>query len=353
MAFKMIAGAHVAFKNCLFAVATIVFASGLSAQTQAVARPAASSAAAAGGSAMPAASGVEQSPSLESAPRVPGVSGVFQGFNAGVNYSAVHNSSIGWYSVVTPALDWAFSSHFSADVSASVYFKRRYETTIPGNPPKLETVQSASDAGDTLIGLHASFAKGATGDTATVSVSAPTGDVTAGLGTGKATFDFTNHLERDQGLAAYFLDLGAGNSSYLFNNAVERNSSSRGSLAHFMVGAEDWIGDRVFLEQVIYEQLPFGSQTIYAEDERTPPGQPPPPAGTTVSTGASEDNGLTTYFGIPMSANLTFSGYYNRSLRHHSDTVSFGVTWVLRGSSRKWSALVDRALEEAEKPNSQ
>jgi len=68
-----------------------------------------------------------------------------------------------------------------------------------------------------------------------------------------------------------------------------------------------------------------------------------------VSTGASEDNGLTTYFGVPAGGNVTLSGYYNRSLRQHSNTVSLGVTWVLRGKNSRWRSLVDRALEEAER----
>jgi hypothetical protein len=341
----------VALKICLFAGALVVFSSGLSAQTQAAAKPAANGVPAANGaSAAGAAPGLQQSPSLESAPRVPGVSSAFQGFNAGINYSAVHNTTIGWYSVVTPALSWAFSSHYSADVNTSVYFKRQYQTTTAGTPPKVTTVETAYDAGDTLFGLHASFSPRAVEDTVTATISAPTGDVTAGLGAGRVTFDFTNHLLASKGPAEYFLDLGAGDSSYLFDNSVERNSSSRGGLAHFMIGAQGWIADRVFLEQVLYEQLPFGSQTIYAEGRQPPPGQPPPPSGTAVSTGASEDNGFTSYFGVPVSGNVNLSGYYNRSLRQHSNTVSFGVTWVLRGSNRKWTALVDRALEEAERP---
>ena len=332
-------------KICLFAGALAVFSSGMSAQ--APARPAASGASASG-----ATPGLQESPSLQSAPRVPGVSSAFQGFNAGINYSAVRNTSIGWYSVVTPALSWAFNSHYSADVNTSVYFKRRYTTTTTtGGTTKQTIVDTAEDAGDTLFGLHAAFATRAVEDTVSATISAPTGDVTAGLGAGRVTFDFTNHLERSKGQAGYFLDLGAGNSSYLFNNSVERNSSSQGGLAHFLVGAQGWIADHVFLEQVIYEQLPFGTQTIYAKDEKPPPGQPPPPPGAKVSTGASEDNGLTTYFGVPAGGNVNLSGYYNHSLRQHSNTVSFGVTWVLRGSNHKWSALVDRALKEAERTN--
>ena len=57
-----------------------------------------------------------------------------------------------------------------------------------------------------------------------------------------------------------------------------------------------------------------------------------PPPATVAGSSASEDNGITTSLGIPLTDHLTFSGYYNRSLRQHVDTVSTGITYVLRGS---------------------
>jgi len=54
---------------------------------------------------------------------------------------------------------------------------------------------------------------------------------------------------------------------------------------------------------------------------------------TTVTT-VAEDNGFTTMAGFPLTHHVTLSGYYNRSLRQHLDTVSFGVTYVLCGKPR-------------------
>jgi hypothetical protein len=63
----------------------------------------------------------------------------------------------------------------------------------------------------------------------------------------------------------------------------------------------------------------------------------------------SEDNGFTTSIAIPLTDHLTLSGYYNRSLREHLDTVSTGITSVLRGTARhRRLSLIDRALREAE-----
>ena len=301
--------------------------------------------AAAAPAAAPAAGLTENAPSLESMPPVPGIANVFKGFNAGLSYASVHNSTIGWYSVATPALSYAFSSHYSADVSSSIYFKRKYLTYLPTDPPRQRWVDEATDAGDTLLGFHASFTPGPFEEMLTGTLSAPTGDAAAGLGTGRVNFDFTNHTEYFRRQMGLFLDLGVGNSSGLFNNMVERNYSTSGGLAHFLVGAEDWIGNRVFVESLLYEQLPFGTQTVLAEPAL--PGTMLQPNKASRSA-VNEDNGITTYLSVPVSGNLALSGYYSRSLRQHSDTVSVGFNWVLKG--RTADSMVDRALEEAEKP---
>ena len=62
----------------------------------------------------------------------------------------------------------------------------------------------------------------------------------------------------------------------------------------------------------------------------------------------SEDNGFTTFVGIPLTHYVTFTGYYNHSLRQHLDTFSFGVTYVVRGASKRKLSMIDKALREAE-----
>jgi hypothetical protein len=81
-------------------------------------------------------------------------------------------------------------------------------------------------------------------------------------------------------------------------------------------------------------------------------GGNPPPAPTPVATsGAIEDNGFTTIVGVPLNDHLMLSGYYNRSLRQDLDTVSFGMTYVIRGRKRRSLSMIDRAIREAEGAN--
>ena len=298
---------------------------------------------------------------VQTVPRVPGLGTLFDGLNAGITYSGVHSSSVGWYSVTTPAVNYTFSQRFSADASTSIYFHRLVENTNTATAAAHPLVDGGVNPGDTLIGFHAFFEPGSLQDTITASLTAPTGDRSKGFGTGQVTYDFSNHVDRYFNKLGAVLDVGAGNSSGLFNDQVFKDYNSVGGLAHFETGLIYWLPRRTYIEAVAYEQLPLGSQTVYrivpqGEDVRrnedgggsgggtTPP---PPPVPTKIST-VSEDNGFTMFVGIPLTNYFTLSGYYNRSLRQHLDTVSFGVTYVVRGTSRRKLSMIDKALREAE-----
>jgi hypothetical protein len=281
-------------------------------------------------------------------PRVPGVSTLWRGFNAGVTFSGVHDSTIGWYNVVTPAVSYTFSPHFSADVSASIYPYRLVEVDQATTPPTVQLVPTQGEAGDTLIGLHAAFQSGLLRSTTTAYVTAPSGDQSAGLGAGKATFDFSDRVERYVGKAALLLDIGAGDSSSLYNNLVTRDYNSVGALAHFQEGVAAWLPGSSYIQSVAYEQVPFGNQTVLTPQVR--PGSPAPPPAT--SNSVTSDNGVTTSLSLPLNSHLELSGYYNCSFAEHDDTVSFGFTYVVRGTLRSSRlSMIDRALREAEQGN--
>ncbi|KAA6458364.1 hypothetical protein DYQ86_20845 [Acidobacteria bacterium AB60] len=296
--------------------------------------------------AAPAQSTPVQSKTVALVPRVPGLTTLFNGLNAGVSLSTVHNSAIGWYSVLTPAVNYTFSSRYSADASTSLYLHRRVLQTTT-SPPTQQLVVQNTTAGDTLLGLHATFLPGSLIDTASVYLSAPTGDKSAGLGTGKVTYDFNNHVERYRNNLGFLLDTGAGNSSILANDLLNKNYSSVGGLAEFQAGAILWLPKDSYVETIAYEQLPFGSQTIYTatgEHRRVP-------TKIVTSSGFAEDNGFVAFTGIRLTHHFTLSGYYNRSFRRKTDTVSCGITWVLKRAVHvsEEDSMIDRAIREAEK----
>jgi hypothetical protein len=305
---------------------------------------------------------------LAKVPRVPGVSTLFDGFNAGVTYSGVHDSASGWYSVVTPAVSYTFSDRYSADASASIYFHRLVQNTNPATAATQPLVVEPINAGDTLIGFHAFFEPGSLQNTITGSLTAPTGDQSQGLGAGQVTYDFSNHAERYYKKVGFLVDVGAGDSSGLFNSVVSKDYSSVGPLAHFQAGLVVWLPHRTYIQSVAYEQLPLGSQTVYRTVKRGEHdqgeddgggggnggggngggGNPPPAPTPTATSGAIEDNGFTTIVGVPLNDYLTLSGYYNRSLRQDIDTVSFGMTYVIRGRRKRTISMIDKAIRAAE-----
>lgn len=297
--------------------------------------------------------GAQQTPHIESSfvsgaasfkqePKIPEHNSLGRGFNAAITFSGVHDSALGWYSVSTPSVSYSLTQRFGADASISIYPSRNIPNTnfrtLRANPLLLEYGQ----LGDAYLGIHATFNPRLLRNTTTASFTFPTGERSTGIGAGKFTFDFSNQMEHDFKRAGLILDAGAGNSSGLFNRLITKNYTSVGALTHFQQGVIVWLPRNSYVEYVAYQQVPVGGQTLY-----TNPGFP----GRTVFSGSSigRDFGLTTFVGIPLSTHLTLSSYYSRSFSQPRDTVSVGLTFVMRrtpGTGRL--SMVDRALRESE-----
>lgn len=282
---------------------------------------------------------------IDHVPRVPGIGPILRGVNGGLTYAGVNNSVVGWYQVLVPAVSYSFSEHYAMDTSATFYLHRYVQNLDPKTGATQQLVLDTADAGDTLFALHGSFRPHGVSEMATLSLSAPTGNRTNGLGTGRVTFDFNNHAERFWGNKGLHLDLGMGDSSSVANSLLIRDYNTLGALAHFEAGAALWSRRFGFLETSLYEQLPVGSQKVYKRADASGQGWE---EQVLVSNGLSEDNGVTMTFGMPLTAHLMFSGYYNHSMRQRQDTVSLGMTFVVRSlPGKRRLAMIDRALREA------
>ncbi|WP_141223883.1 hypothetical protein [Granulicella pectinivorans] len=286
-----------------------------------------------------------RAPGIDPQSHVSAYGNILTGLNAGLTFSAVHDSSTGWYSVATPAVSYSFTPRYSADASMSIYPYRltpNQSTTATASNRLLPT---HGDLGDMLVEGHATFSPGPVRDIATIALTLPTGNHTDGLGTGRATFNVDNRIERYFGQTGLLVDVGGGDSAGLVNRLVTEDDSSLGPLAQFQVGFLTWLPRSISLQSVAYEQLPIGDQKTYTTLTR--PGGPP----RTVVSGrkVTEDNGFTTSLYMPLTSHLVLSGSYNRSLRLHLDTVSTGVTFVWKGFPvRHKDSLIDRAMREAE-----
>ncbi len=262
-------------------------------------------------------------------PKVPGLSSFLRGFNAGVTFSGLHDSQNGYATLAQPAIGYTFNPTFSLDITVPLYLYRlaaAQDLTLPLTQRTLSP--QLAEFGDTLISFHALFLSRRFDYQATFSATAPTGDLNHGLSSGRATVDFSNHLDHTFRHFSPYAELGIGDSSTLANQLLNRNFTTLGPLAHFQAGVAFPLMRGASFATNAYEQLPIGDQKIYETIAR-------PNAPTTfVIAGRNifEDNGFTNTLDIPLRDHTTVSAYYNRSLRFHDDTVSFGITFVLRGT---------------------
>lgn len=255
-------------------------------------------------------------------PEVPGIFSI-RGFNAGITFSSFHDSLTGWSTLATPAFGYSFNDNYSIDATLPIYMYRLAESRSTHPRPNSQLVNQRGELGDLLLGFHALFAFPLCNYQATLGVTAPTGDEAYGLTTGRVTFDLNNHFERTYGRFTPSIDIGAGDSTALVNRQLNKMYTSLGPLAHFQLGVSVNLLRSLSFESDVYEQLPIGDQKIYGLSRN---------GRATVVTGynVSEDNGFINYLGIPIDAHTSLSGYYNHSLRRHTDTVGMGITWVIR-----------------------
>jgi hypothetical protein len=268
-------------------------------------------------------------------PEVPGISASLHGWNAGATVTGVHESTTGWATIFIPAIGYNVNDIFSIDATVPIYMFRLAESLSAHPKPNARLVNQRGVPGDIVFGLHAQFIPRRFQYQLTGLITAPTGDQTYGLSTGRVTFDISNRFERTFTRITPYLDFGGGDSTYLVNRILNKNYTSLGPLAHFHVGLGIDLFRGISSESEAYEQLPLGDQKIYGPSRK---GRPPIVTGHNVT----EDNGFINALDIPLDRHTTFSGYYSRSLRFRADTAAIGVTYVLRPAP----ATEDPAIDE-------
>ncbi len=253
-----------------------------------------------------------------------------KGFNSSVGVAGQHDSAAGWSSTITPDIAWRFDSHFSVNISIPIY-----DYVITSKVPKGGTVAVAKIQkhvlGDTTIDGEFEAHPALFDYTLSTTVGAPTGDSSDGLGTGKWTYAFNNRFEHS--LADWVtpaLELGIGDNPNLNNTRVRKSYADDGMSAHFQFGFDIAVPFGADFETDAYEDLPIGSQTVTSATTKGKKGRQT--ATTTTPPGAGEDNGFLNTLDIPLTPHIKLSGFYNRSLRLHDDTVGVSLTFLLRAA---------------------
>ena len=249
-----------------------------------------------------------------------------KGFNFAVTTSSQHDSATGWSNVLEPNLSYRFNDHFAVDVGVPYYTRvNAFVPTTTGHTTTTALKTSSGLLGDTVISGQFDNGFKSFWYTGSVSMGVPTGDSELGLTANQVTYNVNNHFERTMGLFTPNVEVGIGNSSSLDNSTSRKTYVAVGTAGFFQAGSMIDMPLGMSFEADAYESLPIGDQRVFGTITRK---------GKTVQvlegTGAAEDNGFSTSLLSPLGRHLSFTGYYTRSLRQHSDTVGFSFMYALR-----------------------
>jgi len=266
-----------------------------------------------------------------------------RGFSSYTTLSQSYDSSANWTSIVDSTVAYNFNRVFGISLGAPFYlaynqplFNNSTTTTQTGGPTTQFTPNSGYNAiGDMRFGLRFATPTPVIKYVVTVTGTAPTGDTSLGLSTGRATADFNNHVEFDFGHFSPLLDLGIANSNALIT-MVKRPYTTLGVLSHYKAGLGLPLGKRLSLELAGYENLPLGLQKLYSQEFNRGPGSVSSSGkgksapiyeqvAAAIGKGFTEDNGFTTGLNADLGRRMDMGFTYDRSARQKLDSFSFSI----------------------------
>lgn len=294
-----------------------------------------------------------------------------RGFTFSTSMMGSHDSFSGWSSVMDSSVRYDFNRVFGVELGVPYYmmhkgYKGSMAATQSAVTPPL--VSAYNTLGDTYLRLHFAAPKTSFHYAAMITGTAPTGDTSSGISTGRPTFDLNNHIEHTFGFFTPMAEFGIGDSSALIDQRVSepyasllntRPGLSReplflalvnqqirppyttlGPISHYRVGATfDFL--RIFsFSPSAYEYMPIGNQKVYSHlfipsktgtliqviNGRRVPGYES--VRELKGQGILEDNGLTAEMTVSLNRHMALVGTYQRSLRFHLDMVAFGMSFT-------------------------
>ncbi|HKT25577.1 MAG TPA: hypothetical protein VJR04_13295 [Terriglobales bacterium] len=264
-----------------------------------------------------------------------------KGFSSYTNLSQSYDSSANWTSTIDSTISYSFNRVFGISVGAPFYLA--YNQPLFSSSTTLQTLTTTQTApisgynamGDMRFGLRFATPTPILKYVVTVTGTAPTGDTSLGLSTGRFTGDFNNHLEFDLGRISPLVELGLANTSALVT-AVKRPYTTLGMLSHYKAGLGIPLGKVLNFEISGYENLPLGLQKLYSAEfdhgngilNGSGQGKSIPiyeQAATIIGNGFTEDNGFSTGLNADLGRRIDMGFTYDRSARQKLDTVEFSI----------------------------
>lgn len=265
--------------------------------------------------------------SLAAAQTMPKPAAQQSGLTAYLQFGGTANSD-GQVYALSPSAGYDFNSHFGIAVGAPVYFVRPSSSTGSA---------AASGLGDPFLGLHLQYPNETLNFATFLTGTAPIGNSKEGLSTGRATVDWTSHIDHRISRLTPFLEAGLANTTP-DSSLFLRPYTTLGFNAHFRGGASYAVRKFVSVGASGYDILPSGNQTIFS---RVPPAQANGGNGqhgpsflnsqqTTGSSSLAQDDGFSTWIEAFAQRTVDLQLGFTRSFVYNLNSVSFNIGINLR-----------------------
>ncbi len=237
-------------------------------------------------------------------------------------------------------LGYNFNRYFSVDAGLPVYFVSASDTTTG--------LTSVNGIGDMYLDLRLTFRNPVVNYITTARGTAPTGDTSQGLSTGRATYDWSNYFDRSFGRFTPYANLGIAST---VPDAIYfvRPFSTLGTVGHFEAGLGVRLSHYFSVSASAYDIAPTGQQKIYSRMvprssgsggggpvlmasafDLTPAAHHGPPVyetapETTGPASLTADNGYSAGLNIFPTRFINLHAGYSHSVHFHQDSAYFGL----------------------------
>src|SRR5258708_2602742 len=184
------------------------------------------------------------------------------GFTSYVEFGGTTNS-LGQVYELNSSIGYTFTQHFGMDLGVPVYFVNTSSSTTGAT--------SSSGVGNPSVDLRWKYLHPSVNFASVVTGSAPLGDSKLGLSTGRATFDWTNRVDRTFSQVTPFLEAGFSNTTS-DSRLFVRPYTTLGLNTHFRGGASVDVWKFISVGAAGYDILPFGQQTVFSRISKVPTG---------------------------------------------------------------------------------
>jgi hypothetical protein len=230
------------------------------------------------------------------------------------------------------SVGYTFTKHFGMDLGVPVYF------VSASSSASTSTTGGTSDngIGNPSVDLRWKYPNSKLNYGSVVTGSAPLADSKKGLSTGRATFDWTNRLDRSFSMVDPFFEAGLSNTTS-DSRLFIRPYTTLGLNTHFQGGASFDVWKSISVGGSLYDILPFGNQTVFSRVTGASGGGTgshgrsfQTSQQTTGGADIAKDDGFSTFVDFSPNSYMDAELGYTRSIHYALNSVSFSVGFNVR-----------------------